>query len=104
MTMKAVRGPFLLVLAFLALLPAGLSSPAVADWGNISVIALRGQTVIPPAPAPTITLADFGPPDIDMNTWANIVDVLKFKPYIMTSVSPSPSTLTPTGTSTLWMC
>lgn len=71
-------------LAFLALLPAGLSSPAVADWGNISVIALRGQTVVPPAPAPTITLADFGPPDIDMNTWANIVDVLKFKPVIMT--------------------
>lgn len=48
--MKAVRVPFLLVLAFLAVLPAGLSSPVVADWGNISVIALRGQTVIPLLP------------------------------------------------------
>jgi len=65
--MKAVRVRFPLLLAFLAflaLLPASVSSPAAADWGSIAAIALRGQTVTAP-PAPTIKLADFGPPDVN---------------------------------------
>ena len=55
----------LTLLAFVALLPAGRSSPAAADWGSIAAIALRGQTVTVPPPAPTIKLADFGPPDVN---------------------------------------
>jgi hypothetical protein len=34
---------------------------------------------------------DAWPPDINMDTWANILDVLLFKPVIMTSVPPSPA-------------
>ena len=34
---------------------------------------------------------DAWPPDINMDTWANILDVLLFKPVIMTSVPPGPA-------------
>jgi subtilisin family serine protease len=34
---------------------------------------------------------DAWPPDITMNTWANILDVLLYKPIMITSVPPSPA-------------
>ena len=34
---------------------------------------------------------DAWPPDINMDTWANILDVLLYKPVIMTPVPPSPA-------------
>jgi len=41
-------------------------------------------------PGPSCDGDDAWPPDLDVDRDADIVDVLKFKPYILTSVPPSP--------------
>ena len=41
-------------------------------------------------PGPSCDGDDAWPPDLDVDRDADIVDVLKFKPYVLTSVPPSP--------------
>jgi len=42
-------------------------------------------------PGPSCNGDDAWPPDINVDTWANILDVLLYKPIMITSVPPSPA-------------